>query len=112
MLAGKGIIKREISQALRDQGRASSLSPLLHAGSDAYPGRARQTSQDAMIFPSSGISFPSPAARFNIRWSQDIHCPTDRKNAKPLFCSPLRVMAPAYDKLFQRLLINGTHPAL
>jgi hypothetical protein len=74
MLAGKGIIKRTISQALPEPGGGRR-----HHGS---PHPARQTSRDDMVFPSAGISFPSRAIRFGLRRSQgssSLGRPNERK---------------------------------
>jgi hypothetical protein len=108
MLAGKGIIKRGISQVLRESGDGVKVLRLPRAIATIV----RQLSRDAMILPSSGISFPSPAIQFGARRSPDHHRLTDRMCAKPLSYSQLQVESPACGKLFQLLLMNGTHPAL
>jgi hypothetical protein len=66
MLAGKGIIKRGISQVLRESGDDVKVLRAPRAIATIV----RQISRDAMIFPSSGISFPSGVIQFALRRSQ------------------------------------------
>jgi hypothetical protein len=66
MLAGKGIIKRGISQVLRESGDGVKVLRVPRAIATIV----RRISRDAMLFPSSGISFPSGAIQFGLRRSQ------------------------------------------
>jgi hypothetical protein len=68
----------------------------VHLGQDCFkpfvhrhygsPHSARRTSRDAMIFPSSGISFPSPALRLGERLIAD-SSPPDGSDERKTFVS-------------------------